>query len=127
VEAGLRGEYVPIMLDITPVRAYWIMERRWGIKREEARRAIIEFLGSYDVPLYVPLRKETILRSFELAQELRHDVYDCVYLALALQEKASSIITTDTNFERLCAAVGLKYENPVPLGILRRFGAYQAT
>ena len=24
VEAGLRGDYVPVMLDITPIRAYWI-------------------------------------------------------------------------------------------------------
>ena len=124
VESSLRGEYIPVMLDITPIRAYWIMERKWGIDREEASRAIIEFVRRYDTPLYVPLKKETILRSFELARSLKHDVYNCIYLALALQEGASSIITTDTDFERLCRAVGIRYENPVPAEVLRKFGAY---
>jgi len=124
VESGLRGEYVPIMLDIAPVRAYWIMERRWGIDRKSASKAITEFVRRYDTPLYVPLKRETLLHSFELAQSLRHDVYDCIYLALALQEGASSIITTDTDFEGLCRAVGLRYENPVPIDVLKTFRAY---
>ena len=124
VESGLRGEYVPIMLDITPIRAYWIMERKWGIDRKSASKAITEFVRRYDMPLYVPLKRETLLHSFELAQSLGHDVYDCVYLALALQERASSIITTDTDFECLCEAVGLRYENPVPIDVLKAFRAY---
>lgn len=124
VEAGLRGDYVPVILDITPIRAYWIMERRWGITRRDAGKAIMEFIRMYDAPLYVPLKRETMLRSFDLAFSLKHDVYDCVYLAVALQEGASSIITTDTNFEELCKATGIGYENPVPADILKKFGAY---
>lgn len=44
VEDGLRGAYVPVMLDIAPIRAYWILERAWGISGDEAGRAILEFL-----------------------------------------------------------------------------------
>jgi predicted nucleic acid-binding protein len=48
-------------------------------------------------------------------------MFDCVYLALALQEKAKGIVTTDTDFERLCKRVGLEYVSPVPLKVLKRF------
>jgi len=124
VDRGLRGEYIPVLLDILPVRAFWIMERKWGIDRREAARSVIDFLRKYDVPQLVPLRRETILRAFELAEELNHDVYDCVYLALALQEGAVAIVTTDTDFERLCEAIGIRYENPVPLEVLKKFAGY---
>ena len=127
VEEGLRGVYTPIVLDIAPIRVYWILERRWGVDKRKASRAVVEFLRRYKTPRYVPLRRDTVVRSFELARNLKHDVYDCVYLAVALQENASSIVTTDTDFERLCPAVGLKYENPVPKEVLRRFGAYRPT
>ena len=33
VERELRGEYIPVILDILPVRVYWVMERKWGIDR----------------------------------------------------------------------------------------------
>jgi predicted nucleic acid-binding protein len=61
------------------------------------------------------------LKGFQLAGELRHDVFDCMYLALALQEKAAGIVTTDTDFEKLCKNVGLRYYNPVPKEVLKRF------
>ena len=44
-----------------------------------------------------------------------------MYLALALQENASTIVTTDMDFERLCKHVDLKYLNPVPRDTLKRF------
>jgi len=126
VEEGLRGIYIPIMLDVTPIRVYWILEKKWGIDSREASRAVVEFLKRYKTPKYVSLKKDTAVRSFELARDLKHDVYDCVYLAIALQEGASSIVTTDTDFERLCPAVGIKYENPVPIEVLKRFSAYRS-
>ena len=125
VEKGLRGVYIPIVLDITPIRVYWILERRWGIDSRKSRRAIIEFLRRYKTPRYVPLKKDTIVLSFELAHNLKHDVYDCVYLAVALQEGAGSILTTDTDFERLAPAIGIRYENPVPIDVLKKFSNYQ--
>lgn len=62
-----------------------------------------------------------------MARALEHDVYDCVYLAVALEENVSSMVTTDTDFERLCPAVGIGYENPVPREVLKRFSSYEAT
>lgn len=125
VEEGLRGAYIPILLDILPVRAYWVMERKWGIDREEAARAVTDFLRKYETPRLVPLRKETLLEAFKLSRELGHDVYDCVYLALARQESAAAIVTTDTDFEKLCEKVGVRYENPVPPRVLRRFRGFK--
>lgn len=121
VEEGLRGAYVPVVMDILPVRAYWIMARRWGCSEKESAEAIRHFVKAYDRPQYSSLRKEAIVESFRLAEELNHDVFDCVYLAFALQEGAKGIVTTDTDFERLCKRVGLEYVNPVPIEVLRRF------
>lgn len=121
VEEGLRGAYIPLVMDILPVRAYWIMTKRWGCPEKESAEAIRHFVKAYDRPQYPSLRKETIVESFGLAEELKHDVFDCVYLAFALQEGANAIVTTDVDFERLCKRVGLEYVNPVPLEVLKRF------
>jgi predicted nucleic acid-binding protein len=121
VKAGLAGAYMPILLDVLPVRAFWIMTRRWGLPEKDCAASIEHFVKTYDVPCYVGLTREAILESFRLARELRHDVFDCMYLALALQEKAQGVVTTDTNFEGLCKHVGLEYVNPVPREVLRRF------
>jgi len=121
VEGGLRGAYIPLVMDILPVRAYWVMTRRWRCPEEESAEAIKHFIKAYDRPQYPSLKKEAVLESFRMAEELRHDVFDCVYLAFALQEQAGAIITTDTDFERLCKHVGLQYINPVPLEVLRHF------
>ena len=121
IEEGLRGAFIPIVMDILPVRAYWIMTKRWGCPEKESAEAIEHFVKAYDRPHYPNLRKETIVESFKLAKELKHDVFDCVYLAFALQEGAKAIITTDTDFEQLCKRMRLEYVNPVPTGVLRRF------
>ena len=114
VESGLRCAYVPVLMDILPLRAFWIMTHPWGLPKNACTSAIQHFVQAYDLPRYAALKRETILNGFKLAQEFNHDVSDCMYLALALQENVSSIITTDTDFEKLCNHTGLKYQNPVP-------------
>jgi hypothetical protein len=121
VREGLTGAYIPVIPDFLPMRAYWIMTRRWGLPEDECAASIEEFLKTYTMPCYPGLSRETILRGFQLAGELRHDVFDCMYLALGLQEKAAGIVTTDTDFEKLCKHVGLRYYNPVPNEVLKRF------
>jgi predicted nucleic acid-binding protein len=121
VEEGLMGVYIPVIPDFLPMRAYWIMTRRWGLPKEECAASIEQFLKTYAVPRYVGLSRETILEGFRLAGEFKHDVFDCMYVALALQEKAAAIVTTDTDFERLCKHTGLAYINPVPREVLKRF------
>lgn len=121
VEEGLKGAYIPILMDILPIRAYWIMTKRWGCPQTESAKAINHFIRAYDRVRYAGLQKETIVESFGLAEKLKHDVFDCAYLAFALQEKAKAIVTTDTDFERICSQVGLEYINPVPKNVLKRF------
>ncbi len=47
-----------------------------------------QFIEGYGIPRYVALNRETLLEGFRLAKELNHDVSDCMYLALAQQEKS---------------------------------------
>lgn len=125
VERGLRGAYVPLVLDVLPIRAFWVMTKKWRCPDEESAEAIKYFIEVYDRPEYFCLNRETVVRSFELAKELKHDVYDCVYVAAALQENASAIITTDRDFEKLCKRSGLEYVNPVPTNVLTQFGDWK--
>lgn len=118
---GLRGAYIPLIMDILPIRAFWVMTTKWGCPERESAEAVKHFIREYERPQYYCLQRQTILKSFELAEELNHDVYDCVYLASALQENATAIITTDTDFEGLCPRIGLEYINPVPAEVLKRF------
>jgi len=127
VEEGLRGAYTPLIMDILPIRAYWIMTEKWGCDKDETAKAVKHFIKEYDRPHYYCLQKQTITRSFELAEKLNHDVYDCVYLAAALQEKASVILTTDTDFQKLCQHTSLKYINPIPTEVLKRFKEWTQT
>jgi len=117
----LKAHFIPVIMDILPVRAYWIVTRKCECPEKESAGAIKHFVKAYDRPQHPNLTQESIVESFKLAEKLKHDVFDCVYLALALQEDADAIVTTDTDFERLCKHVGLEYANPVPLDVLRRF------
>lgn len=121
VEEGLRGAFIPLIIDILPVRAYWVMTKKWNCGKKESADAVKHFVGEYDRPQYCCLSRQTITESFKLAEKLKHDIFDCVYISLALQEGASGIITTDTDFQRLCKHVELNYINPVPMNILKRF------
>jgi predicted nucleic acid-binding protein len=118
---GLKGHFTPVILDIIPIRAFWIMTNRWGLEKGASMDSIKDFIRKYREPEYVGLGKEALMRAFVLSMELRHDVYDCVYLSLAAQEEAEVILTTDTDFEKLCPKKGIKYENPVPPEILKKF------
>ena len=118
---GLRGLFKPVILDILPIRVHWLMTAKWNIDKGESSSAIRSFLKKYNQPVYVGMTRKSIDHAFQLSQELRHDVYDCCYLALAIQEEAGSIVTTDSDFESLCKRKGLKYENPVPKKVLRGF------
>ncbi|MCD6409181.1 MAG: type II toxin-antitoxin system VapC family toxin [Candidatus Verstraetearchaeota archaeon] len=105
---------------VTPFRVLWLLTRRWGFKRAEAVEILRDFVERMPIE-YVGLSKKWISRSFELAEELHHDVYDCSYIALALMVKAEAIISTDEDFRKLAPRACLKFINPVPLEILKKF------
>lgn len=83
LEEGLRGTYIPLIMDILPIKAYWVMTKKWQRTKEESGKAVKYFVEIYERPEYFCLHKETVTRSFELAERLKHDVYDCVYIAAA--------------------------------------------
>lgn len=118
---GLKGHFRPVILDILPIRAHWLMTTKWNIDKDESSNAIRSFLKKYNQPVYVGMTRKSIDHAFQLSQELRHNVYDCCYLALAIQEEATGIVTTDSDFESLCKKKHLAYENPVPKKVLGEF------
>ena len=125
-EKGLRGQFVPLLLDIVPIRAFWIMTRRWGCDRDQSEKAVRHFLDAYATVEYCPIEKRIVLEAFELAHELRHDVFDTIYVSAALRNGASTIMTTDTDFQRLCQRKKLKYVNPVPKQVLEKFAGWKS-
>ncbi len=125
IEKGIVGEYQLMIPEILPFRAYWILTTKWAIEKHIAKEIIFDFLKNYSNPTYIGLNRQTLLEAFQLSNELHHDIYDCYYLALAKQEKADIILTTDTDFEKLCPKVDLGYDNPVPLDILKKFSSYK--
>ena len=57
-------------------------------------------LASSSVVLH-PMTGELISQAFEISLQLNHPIYDCVYLALALELDAEGLMTAD---ERLANA-----------------------
>ncbi|MBI4417052.1 MAG: PIN domain-containing protein [Euryarchaeota archaeon] len=123
VSEGLEGSYRLLIPDQAPLRARWILTSRWGIRKAEADRAVEDFLRHRRVA-YVGASRGVLLKAFDLAKALKHDVYDTFYLALATELGAHAFLTTDADFRGLCPRVKLAYENPVPEDVLRQFGAF---
>jgi len=119
---GLAGHYRLLVPDQLPLRARWVLVNKWSVPGVDADNAIKDFLQHRRV-YYVGADRQTLLKAYELARILRHDVYDTFYLALAIRHSASAIVTTDTSFKGLCRQVKIDYENPVPEDVLSRFSA----
>ena len=66
----------------------------------EASREMAELVGE-QITHFVPAR-ELLFPALEMSVELRHPIYDCLYLALALQEGAV-LVTDDRAFLRKTA------------------------
>ena len=119
IEPGLGGSRQILVCDLLPLRAHWVLVRRWGIDENEARTAIRSFL--HQPIVIIDASRETILSAYDIANEKKHDVFDCFYVAVARQWKASCILTTDTHFRKLCEGEDFEYLNPVPPEILASF------
>lgn len=89
----------PALIYAEAANALWAIARRGRIKADDVRDAL-DLLA--DAPLTVPSPMKRLMASASrLASDLDHPVYDCMYLALALQEQRP-VITADRRF---CAAV----------------------
>lgn len=85
----------PELVFVEAANALWAMRRRGGIGDGDFAEAITLLKSA---PLAIPAPMRQLLPSAaHLAADLDHPVYDCVYLALALQEQCR-VITADTRF-----------------------------
>lgn len=115
---ALQGEHRLLMFGYLPLRVQWVLEDL-GFSTADARNAVSSLLQYPMEP--VDVTPETILDAYEISAEKNHDVYDCFYVALAREADADRLVTTDRDFERLCADEPFEYTNPVPEDVLSEF------
>lgn len=118
LNSALRGSETLLLFGYLPLRVQWVLEKM-GIETVKARNAINTLL-EYPVEL-VDNDMETVRTAYEISAAKNHDVYDCFYLAVARQADADQIVTTDRDFETLCADEPFDYVNPVPESVLAEF------
>lgn len=115
---ALRGEHTLLMFGYLPLRVQWVLEDI-GFSTVEARNAVSSLL---QYPMESPeVTPKTILSAYEISSAKNHDVFDCFYIALARDADADVFLTTDRDFEGLCADETFEYLNPVPDEVLSEF------
>lgn len=81
----------------------WRKVRSGQVTEEQARAAIAE----YPKTVHLLASDETqMTAAFDLAQQLEHSIYDCAFLAVALQHDDGVLVTDDIAFARKAAASG---------------------
>ncbi|ELY53615.1 type II toxin-antitoxin system VapC family toxin [Natronolimnohabitans innermongolicus] len=115
---ALRGERTLLMFGYLPLRVQWVLEDL-DFSTVDARNAVSSLLQHPMKP--VEVTPQTILEAYEISAEKNHDVYDCFYVALAREADADELVTTDRDFEELCADEPFEYRNPVPEDVLSEF------
>lgn len=115
---ALQGEHTLLMFGYLPLRVQWVLEDL-DFDTVEARNAVSSLL-QYPMES-VEVRPETVLDAYEISAAKNHDVYDCFYVALAREANADRLVTTDRDFEALCADEPFEYTNPVPNDVLTEF------
>ena len=115
---ALSGRDTLLCFGYLPLRVQWVLEDL-GFEAVDARNAVSSLLG-YPMA-FVDVDRNTIEAAYEISASKNHDVYDCFYLALARDVDADRLITTDTDFEALCADEPVDYVNPVPDDVLASF------
>lgn len=90
----------PDLLYVEASNALWAMLARGDFTADDYSEAIDILV---DAPITVPSTHRSLVPSAaRLARDLNHPVYDCVYLALAIQEQ-HPLITADARFFRKVA------------------------
>lgn len=120
---ALEGERRLLMFGYLPLRVQWVLDDL-GFETVEARNAVSSLL-QYPMES-TAVDQETVLDAYEISAEKNHDVYDCFYIALARQADADRLVTTDRDFESLCADEPFEYANPVPERVLSEFHSVSA-
>lgn len=115
---ALQGEDTLLMFGYLPLRVQRVLEEL-GFETVQARNAVTSLLRYPMEP--VSVTPAVLLEAYEISAEKNHDVYDCFYVALARAAGADKLVTTDRDFEALCADEPFEYANPVPDEVLSEF------
>lgn len=119
LESGLDGAFDVVVFDYHPFRAQYVMTTDFVVDGVAARNSIQSLLRQ---PVQiVGASLETLLEAYKISATRNHDVYDCFLIALAREHDIDSLLTTDNDFEGLCADETLTYVNPVPRSVLEQF------
>lgn len=117
---ALHGEHTLLLFGYLPLRVQWVLEDL-GFSTVEARNAVSSLLQYPMEP--VTATPETVLDAYDVSAAKNHDVYDSFYVALARETDADGLVTTDRDFEALCADEPFEYVNPAPETVLSEFDA----
>jgi predicted nucleic acid-binding protein len=109
---ALDGPNVLLVPDYYPLRAQYLMTRTFDVPEVDARNAVQSLIRS--PARIVAANKAALLDAYEISAEKDHDVYDSFIIALARTHDAQYLITTDTDFDDLCAGESTRYRNPIP-------------
>jgi predicted nucleic acid-binding protein len=98
----------PDMMPIEVANALWKKVRRGDMAIAELERSLVRLLG----PALVLIPTVPVLpRAARLAVELDHPVYDCVYLSLAEDQRAT-LATADARLRRAARARAIPVWRP---------------
>ena len=112
IENALDGPNTLLVFDYYPLRTQYLMTSSFGVDAIDARNAVQSLVRS--PARIVSATETTILDAYEISAEKDHGVYDSFILALATEYDADYLLTTDEDFDALCADEDLQYTNPVP-------------
>ena len=103
--------HAPDLLLVESANVLWRKVRVGDVTPSFARQACRALSGS-PVTLH-PTTPELTLHALELAVQLDHSIYDCLYLALALDLGAEALITADDRFLRAAQACSAEWSQVV--------------
>ena len=84
----------PALWLLEAANALWRRSQRGEISAEEARERLTEL---YNAPVTTTTIDDDLLAAADLANVMRHPVYDCLYLAVAIREN-TYVVTADRRF-----------------------------
>lgn len=92
--------FAPDLLRIEAANALWAIQRRGGMTADEVQNRLALLVAS---PVRFSSYPDDVDEALSIACRLKHPVYDCVYLALAIRERAT-MVTADKRFLAALAA-----------------------
>jgi predicted nucleic acid-binding protein len=94
-DALLEEELIaPVLWLLEAANALWRRAQRGEVTTQEAGARLAEL---YNAPVTAIPIETDLLAAADLANELAHPVYDCLYLALAIRED-TCVVTADGRF-----------------------------